>query len=248
MPGRSTEAEFPNRTATDRHEYWAPRSATLIMSAAFAGATDEYGHGVLGNLSDAKGLTIHLRRPGSNKISCPAEAALPVGQVFEDIAPRLADLNGDGMPEIIVVQSGARSGARLAIYNRRAELVAATPYIGTRFRWLAPAGIGDMDQDGAVELAYVDRPHLAKTLRVWRFENGQLTEIATLGGVSNHRIGDEVIWGGMRNCAGTPQMVLADGGFRRIVLVELNRNRLQLRDTTLRPTPGNFSKVLACKE
>jgi hypothetical protein len=48
------------------------------------------------------------------------------------------------------------------------RLLAATPHIGSANRWLAPIGAADLDGDGRVEIAYVDRPHLARTLRIWR--------------------------------------------------------------------------------
>ncbi|MCV2887107.1 FG-GAP repeat domain-containing protein [Ruegeria aquimaris] len=219
LPGRAVEAAFSNRSATGRHEAWAPRDADLRLFAAYAVKTDEYGHGVLGGLRDAKALTIHVSRPGDPRITCPAEVTLPPGHVFEDIAPRLADLDGDGMPEVIVVRSSASEGARLEIYDRRARLVAATPHIGTRFRWLAPAGIGDLDGDGYMEIAYVDRPHLSKTLRIWRYRDGALTELAALPGLSNHRIGEEFITGGLRNCGTGPELVLASGDWRQVMRV-----------------------------
>lgn len=131
LDDRTVEAAFTNTGADQgRHESWAAEGAELIFHAGFAQLTDEYGHNILGPVKDAKALTIHVRLPGSNSITCPAEAILPAGEVFEDIAPRLADLDGDGMPEIIVVQSSTTLGAKLAIYDRHARLIAATPNIG----------------------------------------------------------------------------------------------------------------------
>ena len=40
------------------------------------------------------------------------------------------------------------------------------------FTLLAPLGAADLDGDGKIELAYIDRPHLAKILRIWRFDDG----------------------------------------------------------------------------
>jgi hypothetical protein len=60
---------------------------------------------------------------------------------------------------------GWRSGASAPM---QPVPLASTPWIGQRFRWLAPVAAADLDGDGAMELAYVDRPHLARTLRVWR--------------------------------------------------------------------------------
>lgn len=247
LPGRAAAAEFSNRTAAGRHEFWAPRRARLTMHAAFAGETDEYGHGILGPLRDAKALTIHLFRPGSERITCPAEAILPPGEVFEDIAPRLADLTGDGLPEVIVVQSAAQAGARLAIYDRRARLIAATPPIGTRHRWLAPAAIADLDGDGYVELAYIDRPHLAKILRIWRFRDGALTPVAERPGLTNHRIGEDFISGGLRTCGGAPEIVTANADWTRIVATRLEGKTAQTRDIGAYSGPASLTAALACR-
>jgi hypothetical protein len=109
---------------------------------------------------------------------------------------------------VVVVETDPDLGAQLAVYAlRQGALVkaAATPHIGQRFRWLAPVGVADLNGDGVTDIAYVDRPHLAKTLRVWSWAPGGLTEIAALEGVTNHRIGDEVIWGGLRDCGRGPR-------------------------------------------
>ncbi|WP_082020658.1 FG-GAP repeat domain-containing protein [Leisingera sp. ANG-M1] len=246
LPGRSAEAAFANRTAGGRHEFWAPRNAELRMFAAYAGATGEYGHGVLGGLKDAKALTIHVYRPGSSRITCPAEAALPQGHVFEDTAPRLADLDGDGLPEVIAVHSSVADGARLEVYSRRAELLAATPPIGTRNRWLAPIGAADLDGDGHVEIAYIDRPHLAKTLRIWRYKDGELAEVASKAGLTNHRIGEEFITSGIRDCGQGPELITVSAGWDRVIASRLEDGRISSRDIGPFPPDRGLQDSLAC--
>jgi hypothetical protein len=82
---------------------------------------------------------------------------LPQERVFEDTEPRVVDLDGDGAPEVVVVEAHRDVGARLAIYTATG-LLAATPYIGTRNRWLAPIAVADLDGDGVTELAYIYAP------------------------------------------------------------------------------------------
>jgi hypothetical protein len=170
---------------------------------------------------------------------------LPQSLVFEDVAPRLWDVTGDGAPEVVVVESHQSKGARLAIYDETGR-IAQTPYIGQRNRWLAPVGAGDLDGDGQIEVAYVDRPHLAKTLRVWRLSNSKLVQVASLPGVTNHQIGWDYIVGGLRNCAGQrPELILADGGWRSVVAVQLDAEALS--QTKLGPySDAALSKALAC--
>lgn len=247
VTGRSTETVFSNRTPQGRHEHQEPRNAKLILHAGFAEATDVYGHGVLGALRDMTGLTIHVRRDGSDRISCPAEIRLDPELVFEDVAPRIIDLTGDGLPEIIVVQSHLQKGAQLAVYDRRANLVATTPFIGTRFRWLAPLGAADLDGDGFAELAYIDRPHLAKTLRIWRFRNGELAPVAHKTGLTNHRIGEDFISGGIRDCGQGPQIVTVNSDWSRVVLSTLHNGEIESQDIAPFPGRKGLAHIVACE-
>ncbi|MFW2543637.1 FG-GAP repeat domain-containing protein [Primorskyibacter sp. 2E107] len=247
LPGRYAEADVTNaKPGGGRHESWAPHGARLTMHAGFDQLTDEYGHGILGALRDAKVLTVHLRLPGDARITCPKGVQLPEGQVFEDIAPRLADLNGDGLPEIIAVRSTVRGGASLVVFDRMGRELAATPPIGRRNRWLAPVGVADLDGDGLVELAYVDRPHLARILRVWRFEKGSLREVAALEGYSNHQIGWDVIAGGLRECGTGPEMIVADAEWTNVRAVRLRADRLESRDLGAY-SPAAISAFMDCQ-
>ena len=247
LPGRSATAAFVNPPASLPHENWAPEDTPLEFHAAYGEATAEYDHRVLGSLRDAKLLTIHVRLPGSAKITCPAQVLLPRGEVFEDIAPRIADVDGDGMPEVIVVQTDTRKGARLAIYDRRARLVAATPPIGQTHRWLAPLGADDLDGDGRAEIAYVDRPHLARLLRVWRLEDGKLVEVARAKGHTNHRIGDETIAGGLRFCALRSEIVTLSPDWRRVLVTRLDGGALVTRDHGPNLGAESITAALLCR-
>jgi hypothetical protein len=218
-----------------------------IASARYEVPDDVYPHRIMGGIREKRALAVTLSDGRALRFDL-REGPEPA-HVFEDIAPRVVDADGDGAPDVVVVETDPDLGAQLAVYALRGgQLVkaAATPHIGQRFRWLAPVGVADLNGDGVTDIAYVDRPHLAKTLRVWSWAPGGLAEIAALEGVTNHRIGDETIWGGLRDCGSGPEIVVADGGFSRIVVV-----RLEGRDLTTRPldraaTAANFDRALAC--
>jgi len=219
-----------------------------VLSASYADPTRRYGHGILGD--DVEWGTLVLQ------IDTCAECArvtretrriiLPKSRVFEDLAPRVQDLDGDGLNEVIVIETDTSQGARLSVYGPEG-LIAATPYIGRTHRWLAPVGAADLDGDGAVEIAYVDRPHLAKTLRIWRYQNGKLSHVADQPGLTNHRIGEDFISGGIRDCGQGPEIVTVDAGWQQIVATRFDGTAFNMTDVAPFNGPDSFAPVLACR-
>jgi hypothetical protein len=224
---------------------WATGSAAnaqTIAAAAYSGPTDRYPHGVLGD--DIEYTTLDVTLSDGRVLSAQYEATL----VFEDIAPRLWDITGDGVPEVVTVESHEAEGGRLVVWglqDGQLRQIARTPFIGTRFRWLAPVGAADLDGDGHVELAYVDRPHLAKTLRIWRYTPDGFDEIASVPGLTNHRIGEDYITGGQRDCGQGPELVVVDARWAQIISVTLGE---ELVLTPIGPFQGRASvdAVLTC--
>jgi hypothetical protein len=113
-----------------------------IARAWFAEPTTRYDHGVLGDAIEAGALAIETRDGKLNSMRVKDDA------VFEDIEPRLADLDGDGRDEAIVVKSYLKRGAALAVIGLRKgrdgvryDILAETPPLGGPHRWLNPAGI-----------------------------------------------------------------------------------------------------------
>ncbi|KAA2311481.1 VCBS repeat-containing protein, partial [Puniceibacterium sp. HSS470] len=96
------------------------RAEGVIEAATYAEPTRRYDHGVLGD--DVEWGALVLTLPGRQ-----ITLRLPETRVFEDTQPRLADLDGDGAPEVITVESDLALGARLSVYGP-SGLVAATPF------------------------------------------------------------------------------------------------------------------------
>jgi len=221
-----------------------------IVSAEYSEPTDRYGHGILGDGNEWG----TLRMVVDQCFGCETPVTknfvlrLPDNRVFEDVAPRLFDVDGDETPEIIVVESDLSLGARLAIYHE-GGLLAATPFIGRSNRWLAPIGVGatDLDGDGFVELAYIDRPHLAKTLRVFRYRDGELKFVAELPGVTNHRIGERDIAGGIRDCGDGPEMIVVDASWKNVLAVRFDGSEFNQRVLGRHKGRSSFADAMACR-
>ena len=222
---------------------WAGSAAVAqsahVSDARYSEPTDRYGHAVLGDAIEWGALEMTV--DGQTVL-----VRLPQTRVFEDVAPRLVEIEGDGAQEVMVVETLIGQGARLAIYGGDGSLKAATPYIGRNFRWLAPIGAGDFDGDGFVEVAYIDRPHLAKTLRIWRFEAGELRALVDLPGLTNHRIGEADIAGGLRDCGQGIELITADANWRSIMATRFDGRVYQSRVIGPHVDRASFAEALSC--
>lgn len=234
---------------------WARRAAALwglwvgvampgvalaqITAAEFGAPTDRYAHGVLGDAIEWGSLT--LSTADGRRLTL----TLPQTRVFEDLAPRVITTM-EGRTLAMVVETDMDLGARLSLYDEEG-LFAATPYIGSSNRWLAPIGAADLDGDGQLEIAYVDRPHLAKTIRIWRLQGRELVSVAALPGYTNHRIGEDTIAGGMRTCAGGPEMIVADAAWRDVVALRWNGRDFSVQSVEKHRGRSSFARALRCE-
>lgn len=222
-----------------------------VLSAKFTEPTPRYAHGILGDAIEYGALQLVWDKSGGSGLTQNTRHTvtmrLPLDHVFEDITPRLFDVDGDGDREVIVVETDVAKGAQLAIYDETGK-IAATPHIGRTHRWLAPIGAADLDGDGKIEIAYIDRPHLARLLKIWRFEDGKLTLVAERGGLTNHQIGQDFISGGLRDCGAGPQMITANADWSQIVASSFDG--ATIRSTVIDKHKGraSFKRAMACRK
>lgn len=214
-----------------------------VLKAELVQPTARYDHGVLGDAIEWGGLQI-TGWPCEDCGGATKTFTLPETAVFEDVSARVVDLDGDGSAEVLVVETDLALGASLAVYNTAGK-VTATPYIGAPHRWLAPAGVGDFDDDGHPEIAYIDRPHVTRDLVFLRYADGTLTALARLPNLTNHRIGDTQISGGVRNCGQGDELVLANPDWTAVMAARLDGTAP--RQIAALNTAADLTTALACK-
>ena len=209
-----------------------------VTAAHYETPTARYDHAILGDALEWADLVMQTDDRRQFRLS------LPDNRVFEDVAPRVVPLPNEA-PVVAVVETEIARGARLALY-RETGLIAATPFIGQTHRWLAPIGAADLDGDGHIEFAYVDRPHLARTIRIWRYADGSLTEVAELPGYTNHRIGEDNIAGGIRDCGQGPQMIVASADWSRLFAIGWDGAAFTAADIGPHDGRASFANALTC--
>lgn len=194
------------------------RGGKNIKMAWFGGATDRYPHGILGDTLEASQLLVETNEGKQ------LEFVLPYNRVFEDLEPRLVDLNNDKKDEIIVIESNINSGASLAVYSivsGQLKRIASTEFLGTSNRWLNPVGVGDFNGNGQPDIALVATPHIGGILRLYEFSDSGLRLFSEYAGVSTHKIGSMNLGLG-RVVKSNPKdlLILPDQSHRVLMLLE----------------------------
>lgn len=219
-----------------------------IVLAEYRDPLDSYPHRIMGRIREKD--TLYLEDQ-FNTYTLTLSVQEP-GHVFEDIRPHLGDLDGDGANDVAVVLTSLTQGASLAIYTIRDDRIvkiAQTPFIGRKNRWFAQAGIGDFNGDGRNEIAFVDRPHLARVIRFYGLVGGKFQEIASAGGVTNHAIGEEFIRGGVRNCGTRDQVVVTEAATGAVMALWIDPADGQVRGERVHPATkrDGIDLAMACR-
>jgi FG-GAP-like repeat len=192
--------------------------------------TNRYSHDALGSSVHAASLhAIVVQADGTQRT---LSLELPPDRVFEDRLPRLADLDGDGRDEIILVESDVKQGSSLVVYGLRLGAAARQPvlaqlargpFTGTAQSWLNPAGIADFDGDGRPDIAAVLTPHVGGVLTLYRYQPPVLEPAAQRPGFANHRMGtaEQQLSAIVASPGQRPALILPGAGLRSLHVVRL---------------------------
>ena len=217
-----------------------------IVEAWYSEPTTRYGHAVLGDGIEAGALKIKNARGETYTFR------LPSTEVFEDIAPRLADLDRNGTTEVITILSSQSDGASIAVFGLNGNAftkIAQTPFIGRSNRWLNIAEINHFGGNRRPDIAAVITPHLAGVLQYYRFRNGRLVRIAQAAGFSNHFIGSNELrlsTAADVNKNGIPDLILPSLARNELVMVGTERNQFkELARVTL---PARINRAIGARD
>lgn len=223
-------------------------SGTGVTMAWYGSATEIYQHAVLGDGIEAH--TLYVRTDSMAADECAIGITLDDDSVFEDVTPRIADVTGDGINNVITIESHQDVGASLAIYGvNDGELAkqVTTPHIGQSNRWLAPVGVADFNNDGSPDVAIIVTPHLAGILQIWSFKDDTAQRLASQPGFSNHRIGENFITGGVAQCNGKDVMVVPDRTWRSTMTVTFSDGELKAVQSANDVNTATIEQQLACQ-
>ncbi len=208
-----------------------------IASAWYSEPTGRYRHGVLGDRIEAGSLRVKTPRGATYTYR------LPRTQVFEDISPRLADVDGDGRTEVITILSSLNQGASIAIFNLNGNALVKmvqSNFIGQPNRWLNVAGVGNYLGGNTPEIAIVVTPHIGGTLQIFKYHSGALLPILAARSFSNHVIGSRELR--LSNQAdvdsnGSIELALPSQDRKDLVIVGLGRDGLNELARIKLPSP-----------
>jgi hypothetical protein len=175
-------AMLPLNALPDARVLTDDRDRFLLLT----GATTRYGHGVVGDSFEAASITLVETTPAVRVVTT---INLPGDDVVEGIAPIWADMNGDGVREIIVTVSNQDVGARLVVFNEEGERVAEGPSIGLGFRWRHQLALAPFGPNGEVELVDVLTPHIGGGVEFFQLSGTELVRVARVLGYTTHMIG-----------------------------------------------------------
>lgn len=177
-----------------------------IRKAWYGRPTERYAHGVLGDAIEGGSLVIGLS-DGTQK-----EFVLPENQVFEDITPRIHDLDFDGTNEVVTIRSSQTGGAAVVVYEMvedKLVQIAASSENGLRNRWLNIVGILPQKQQSKSSIYFVRTPHINGRLnRLDVGTNGSKDVDLSQNNFSNHVIGSRELGLALMDLGDRPRMYI----------------------------------------
>ncbi|WMW21953.1 hypothetical protein RE476_11355 [Methanolobus mangrovi] len=193
------------------------------------GPTEDYKHGVLGDIIEASGITL-VETAGTPAIT--RIITVPEGDVIEGIAPIWTDLDGDGIREIIVTLSNAEDGSRHVVFDDKGNIMASGPTTGNGYRWRHQIAVAPFGPNEEIEIAGVLTPHIEGIVEFYQLNEDELTVMSGLSGYSSHMSGsrdlDMAVAGNFDNDTRF-ELLVPTQDFRELTILEHNETGIHMQ-------------------
>lgn len=194
--------------------------------AIYTQPTERYPHGVMGDDLEALAVTI-VDITDTETLDIRSSISLqndPNDAVFEGLYPLWADVDDDGVQEIVITQASRVDGAAISAFGVRDDdpNFADSDPIGLGNRWRHVLAFGAFGPNGESELVEVQTPHIGGIVQFLRYDpdSESLRIVAQLSGYTSHVFGapelDEALAGDF-NGDGQPEIVLTTQNRTRLV-------------------------------
>jgi hypothetical protein len=154
---------------------------------ALGNPSNEYGHGILGDRIEPKGLI--LIETGAGRRPFVFQRSLRTEGVMETLIPLAADVEPGGSLELVVPVSTSAGGTRIVVADVTGSVLAEGPNIGQPFRWRHPLAVGPLGPEGQTEIVVTKTPHIGGSLEYYRLSGESLELVHSRRGYSTHRSG-----------------------------------------------------------
>lgn len=148
--------------------------------------TNRYDHGVLGDGVEASSITLLETQP---ELRIIREIPIEAPDVIEGISPIWADIDNDGVRDIIVTLSNNQSGARIAAFLEDGTLLAESPALQIGYRWRHQIAVAAFGRNTQPILVSIRTPHIGGVIEFFEFNHGKLEIVREAAGFSSHAIG-----------------------------------------------------------
>jgi hypothetical protein len=231
--GGTLQLSNADRTSTDLSVIEAPLVSDPLPDGAVAqkngyaavltGPTGEYRHGILGDSIEASGFQTFKLSARSHEYQPIGRYRLTGGTVFEALRPTMADLNDDGIPEILITASNANDGSAIYVFDINGTHLASSPAIGRGYRWTQLLGAGKTGPGGETEIITVRTPHIGGILQYYQLKGRNLVLEHAVSGYSTHIIGSrnlDMAAIGNFSSRSQPVVLLPTQDFRSLAIIE----------------------------
>ena len=205
--------------------------------------SNRYPHGIAGDRLEATEITLLATKPTLRVIT---EIAIPGQTVVEGISPIWADLDGDGLREIIVTQSDAEQGAQVVVYSESGGRIASGPAVGQGNRWRHQLAVAPFGVNGETEAVEVLTPHIGGIAGFYQLNGDSLVLVAQQDGVTSHPLGTRNLDMGLAGDLdgdGQPELVVFNQQFTEITA--LRRTKDGIETAWQAPVDGKATTNLA---